>query len=267
MPPKRKSRRACLVLSRYFHRGGDFLFTELEIQSRHIVKALREVIGDYDGVDFSGKFVIIQEPSRCIFHYQDELRQHAEASGNDQLKSHMQLCLEYMEKTLHQEIKIFKAFMSNTPVSELEHRHLWMVFKPGCLVYMKKDGTERLLRLRSIVGAEVDDSTEIGSWTLCCECIGYCGSAVGLIRDSSEIQEYDGCKQLCELKAVPLHFHPEKERIRHDLLERGQKFLAHCGIHYRFYDGAASMWDVMSPRYGQGQELNVSINLSWTLLN
>lgn len=125
MPPKRKSHRACLVLNRHFHRQGTFSYTELEIQSRHIVKALRKVIGTYPGVDFAAKFVIIQEPPRCIFHYQDELQQHSEASENDQLKSHIQLCLEYMKKILHREIKIFKASMSNVSVSsELEHLHL-----------------------------------------------------------------------------------------------------------------------------------------------
>ncbi|KAM0797092.1 P-loop containing nucleoside triphosphate hydrolase protein [Usnea florida] len=260
MPPKRKSHRACLVLNRHFDREGDFFFTELEIQSRHIVKALREVIGEYAGVDFTTKFVTIMEPPRCIFHYQDELRQYAEASGKDQLKLHMQLCLEYMEKTLHQEIKLSKAVMSNASLSpELEHRHLWMAFKPGCLVYEKYAGIETLSRLRSIYDIQEEDSERIKYWKLSAEIISYSGSDIGFFHDHAEIWRYDGCKPLCGLTAVPLHFHPEKERIRHDLLKRGRKFLSHCGTHHCLYDGSAIMHHSSAPEAGNFEILRVSV--------
>ena len=241
-PPKRKSHRACLVLNRHFDRKGRYLYTKLGVQSRHIIKALRQVIGTYHGVDFTTKPVEIREPPRCLFHYRDELRQHAEASEDLELKSHMQLCLEYIEKTLHQEIKIFKGFMSSVPLSpELEHGYLWMIFKPGCLVYEKVDGTERLTRLRSICATQEDDSYEVKLWELSTELIGCRGTDIGVVEHHIRVEKYDGCRALCELAAVPLQFHPEKERIRRDLLERGRKFLLHCGIHYRFYDGKALM--------------------------
>ena len=263
MPPKRKSHRACLVLNRHFYRQGEFWYSELEIQSQHIVEALRKVIGNYAGVDFTLKFVVIQEPPRCIFHYQDELRQHAETSGDDQLKSHMQLCLEYMEKTLHREIKISKALMSNVSGShELEHRHLWMVFKPGCLVYEKVEGVERLSRLRSINDHKDDESEQIEEWSLSTECIQYSRSDIGFVHHAIDIERYDGSKPLCELAAVPLSFHPEKERLRHDLSERGRKFLSHCGIHHRLYDGAANMW---SPSACCRESTSVSISLWYSV--
>lgn len=267
MPPKRKSHRACLVLNRHFDREGQFSYTELEIQSRHIVKALRKVIGTYPGVDFTTELVTIQEPPRCIFNYQDELQQHAEASENDQLKSHIQLCLEYMEKTLHREIKIFKALMSSVSVCpEMEHRDLWMVFKPGCLLYEEKRGIESLLRLRSIHHCHEENSKGTMSSILdvSTERIYHRGSDIGLIRYHIKFKQYEGCKPLCELTAFPLHFHPEKERIRHDLLERGRKFLSHCGIHHRFYDGTAYMDDPTLLEVGPGQSLNVSISVQYS---
>ncbi|KAM3080586.1 hypothetical protein ACMFMG_005527 [Clarireedia jacksonii] len=47
VPPKRKSHRACLILTRYFHSNQSNRpnRTFLDIQSRHIVEALRSVIG------------------------------------------------------------------------------------------------------------------------------------------------------------------------------------------------------------------------------
>ncbi|KAI4253040.1 MAG: hypothetical protein L6R42_007723, partial [Xanthoria sp. 1 TBL-2021] len=132
-PPKPKSHRACL--------------------SRHVINALRKVIGTYHGIDFNARTVSIVEPPRCLFHYQDELRRHAQESDNEQEKSHIRLCLQYLEKTLHREIKISKS--SDSP--ELEHRDLWMAFKPGCLVLEIKNGNEQLSRLRSIFEQKDDD--------------------------------------------------------------------------------------------------------------
>lgn len=261
-PPKPKSRRACLVLSRHFDRRGKYLYTILEIKSRHIIKALRQVIGTYHTVDFTTKPVAIQEPPRFLFHYQDELRQHAEASEDLELKSHMQLCLEYMEKTLHREIKVFKRFMSSVPLSPgLEHGHLWMVFKPGCLVYQKPDGMEGLARLRSIRGIEEDSSYQIQLWSLSLEQIKHRGTDIGVREVYIEIKRYDGCRALSELAAFPLHFHPEKERIRHDLLERGRKYLSHCGIHHRFYDGTALMCNPLQPSTGDLRFQHVCIGV------
>ena len=57
VPPKRRSHRACLVLIRYYSSPGHISFTQLEIQSRHSIGALREVIRTYPGVNFNSKYV------------------------------------------------------------------------------------------------------------------------------------------------------------------------------------------------------------------
>ncbi|KAL8653580.1 MAG: hypothetical protein Q9226_003795 [Calogaya cf. arnoldii] len=241
--PKSRSHRACLVLTRQYSRSKKVLWTELEIQSRHVIGALRKIIGTYQGVDFTRRTVSIVEPPRCLFHYQDELRRHAQESDNEQEKSHIQLCLQYMEKALHREIKISKS--SDSP--ELELRDLWIAFKPGCLVYVKHDGEdEALYRLRSICEEE-DSDDEITTWTLLTEYIRYSGKDVGWMHHKTEIKRYTGCKPICELDVVPLHLHPEEERIRSDLLKRGRKYLSLSGIHHRSLDGAARMYDMAGP--------------------
>lgn len=251
-PPKPKSHRACLVLTRQYSRCAEVLYTELEFQSRHLIKALRKVIGTYQGVDFTARTVSIVEPPRCLFHYQDELRRHAQESDNEQEKSHIRLCLQYMEKTLHREIKISKS--SDSP--ELEHRDLWMAFKPGCLVLEIKKGNEQLSRLRSIF-EQKDDHDEIKCWTLITEYIRYSGKDVGNIYDKIEIEPYTGCKPICELHVVPLHLHPEEERIRCDLLKRGRKYLSLWGIHHRSFDGVAGICQREGSDY---RDTNVRVN-------
>ncbi|RYP57796.1 hypothetical protein DL770_010583 [Monosporascus sp. CRB-9-2] len=260
---KRRSPRACLILTRHYRQYSprEVASTELEIQSRHIIRALRSVIGTYHGIDFSSRIVTLMEPPMCLFYYRDELRQHAEASNNQQLKDHMRLCLQYTEKTLHQEIKIFDSFKSGLSLApELEHRHLWMVFKPGCLVYEKIDGIERLSRLRSIekidgierllrfrpIGEVQDDSS---SWGLRTERVCCVGREFGLTHHFIKIKRFDGRRPVHELSAVPLQFHPEKKRIREILLKRGRRFISLFGRNYCFYDGAARICQAFVPHY------------------
>ena len=235
-PPKPKSHRACLVLNRHYSRNGEVRDTKLEIQSRHVIKALREVIGTYAGVDFATKTVSITEPPRCLYHYQDEIRRYAEASNDKQEKSHILLCLQYMEKSLHREIKISKS--SNSP--ELEYRDLWMAFKPGCLIYEDMGDFEILSRLRSMYDEE--NYEEPKSWALSTEVIGYWGKEVGVRLKRIRIKQYSGCKPICELAAIPLHLHPKEEKIRYDLLKRGRKYLSLGGIHHCYYEDVAFGW-------------------------
>ncbi|KAL8960229.1 MAG: hypothetical protein Q9193_003026 [Seirophora villosa] len=229
-PPKPQSHRACLVLTRQYSKKfrAKVISTDLEIQSQHIIRALRKVIGTYHGVDFNARIVTITEPPRCLFHYQDELRKHAEESNNQQEKSHIQLCLQYMEKTLHREIKVLKS--SDSP--KLEFRDLWIAFKPGCLVYHTQNDVVEISRLRSIT--EVMDEDDDEEWLLETEMIDYRGNHVGLTWEFLSIARYAGCKPIRELDAFPLHFHPEEERIRCDLSKRGRKYLSLWGIHHRF---------------------------------
>ena len=214
---------------------------------------------------FTSNTVAIEEPPRCLFHYQHELRGHAESSKNNRLKSHMQLCLQYMEKILHREIKILNEIkLSQSKSYELEQCDLWMLFQPGCLVYQKLDGNEVLTRLQSI-SDEKNYQNEIKSWILEPEYISWNGIDIGRLTGFViKIPRYEGCKLVCDLNAVFLTFLPEEPSIRHDLLERGRKFISLCGIHHCFYDGMAILWRVSSfPATAEFDRTNVSVLQSY----
>lgn len=241
-PPKRISRLACMVLTRYYTSTKELLRTELEIQSRHIIKALREVIVTYPGVDLASKYVTIREPPMCLFHYRLELQEYAQSSNNAQLKSHMRLCLQYMETAILKTINIHQLRSG-----ELEHRHLWVLFKPDCLI-LQKEGTsdEPLSRFRSISGQK-NYKGEVESWEIVFVFTACKGSRIGLWSSCMSIPHYDGCKPVCDLPIVPLEYLPDSQRIQHDALERGRKYLSLCGTNYCFYDGLALLCGITSP--------------------
>ncbi|KAK8131641.1 ATPase family AAA domain-containing protein 3B [Apiospora sp. TS-2023a] len=198
-PVKKKSYRASLVITRHYSRENPrkVRHTELEIQSKHIIIALRKVIGTYDGVDFTSKSVSILEPPRCLFHHRDELRQYAKASDNKELKKHMHLFLQYADKALSQEIKMFDSFLSGRLLGpEIEHSRLWMLFKPGCLVYQERQGIESVSRLRSIVEEKDRKTGQDLSWILNTERVGFVNEKIGLTHDLIRINRIANCQQI-----------------------------------------------------------------------
>lgn len=246
-PPKPKSHKACLVLTRHYGRSEDLLYTELEVQSRYIKKALRDVIGTYEGVDFTTKIIATDDPPMFLFHYQDELQTYAGRSDNQQLKSHMNLCFQYTEKLFYEENRVFRSVTSST---KLSFRHLWTVFKPGCLVYF--DLNQELKRLRSITA---DDDRD--SWVLNLENLYFCGHNVGLTHYRAKIIKFEGRKSLSEIGMTPLHLHPESNKLRLILLERGRKYLSLCRIRHCFYEGVARMYSATSSQSNLMSSYNV----------
>ena len=62
--------------------------THLQVNSEHLKKTLREIIGSYPGQSFATKAVAIQYPPECLYHYRHEL----EEAGKS-----VQACPEAME--------------------------------------------------------------------------------------------------------------------------------------------------------------------------
>ncbi|KAJ3535655.1 hypothetical protein NM208_g7048 [Fusarium decemcellulare] len=261
--PKDSSYKAALVLFRTYSRASSkhILSSQLEIRSRHIKKALREVIGTYPGVSLnSTSHVRIDAPPMCLFHYRVELQDYATQARDPVVKSHVELCLGYMARVLQEETALFDISMIRSAEPSIEHQHLWMAFRPGILLYQKIDNVEVVSRLREIDSHkgnnrplppyapmpprppfpfEDDNDLSARGWRLEDERIQYDGQDFVYVKSNVIIHKYDGCKPLRELKVFPLDLHPERERILQSLTLRGQKYLSLCGTHYRSYNGLA----------------------------
>jgi hypothetical protein len=131
------SREAALVVTKFYTASKQLESTRLSIQSPYIEQALRDVVGSYPGINFKtkGALNIFDEP-RCLFHYYADLETYATAAQDENMQKHVRFCLRYVDKLLREEISSFKNMIENNTASPgLEHRHLWMAFKPGTLLY------------------------------------------------------------------------------------------------------------------------------------
>ncbi|KAI0182190.1 hypothetical protein EV127DRAFT_77855 [Xylaria flabelliformis] len=235
---KSKSHRACLVRTRTYDVDRELLNTTLEIQSQHIQKALKEVIGSYVGNDFSTPIITIYHPLEPLFHYRKELQDYANRSVDSKIRSHVNLCLRYMKYSLSREISLFdRTFASESSKFEIDHENLWIAYKPGDLIYKRDGKVDTVSRLHSF---EEKYTRNIRSWIVSTERIEYDGTDFGhVIHNDTFIAEFPGRVCIRDLKAFPLRFHSQNAQIRDALVQRGQKYVSLRGACHRFFNGIA----------------------------
>ncbi|KAI1742673.1 P-loop containing nucleoside triphosphate hydrolase protein [Xylaria scruposa] len=233
---KSRSHRACLVRTRKYDFHRELLYTKLEIQSQHIQKVLREVIGPYFGNDFSTPVTTIYHPLEPLFHYRKELEDYANKCNDSKIRSHVNLCLRYVKYSLSREILLFdRTFASESSKLEIDHENLWIAYKPGDLIYKRDGKIDTVSRLRSFRGAYKDNTK---FWVVSTERIEYDGTDFGhVILSDTLIMEYPGRLCIRDLEAFPLRFHSQNAQIRDALVQRGQKYVSLRGACHRFFNG------------------------------
>jgi hypothetical protein len=234
---------SALVLTRFYKRDKELDFTELEVRSPHFKAALRAVIEDYPGVNIHSGRIVIRDLPRPIFHYREEIQRYGSELPDPIAKEHVAFGLRYMYKTLQREVKSYYNSMQSqhTRLPGLEFLTLWMAFRPGCLIYTKKDNVEKVLRLKEMSRCPCPKpKCWDGHWTLTAERIDYNGTDFGHVEEKIAVRPYDGYKPLQVLNVLPLEYHPQKDRITNALVARGKVFVSLMGIHHRWYAGTAS---------------------------
>ncbi|KAK0114020.1 hypothetical protein ONS96_014866 [Cadophora gregata f. sp. sojae] len=131
------SHAAALILTRFYSESKKLVETTLAIRSPYLKKALREIIKYYpsEDLDSSADIELDDEPW-LLFHYRKELKSYAMASNDRKVRDLIKLCLQYVSKKFRREL-VFHENIKNNPdaIPTLEHRNLWIVYKPGDFMY------------------------------------------------------------------------------------------------------------------------------------
>ena len=256
------SAEAALVLTRLYDISRELQATQLEINSPHIKAALREAVRSYPevNIDSSGPITIFGEP-RCLFHYRIELEAYASTLHDQIAKHHVNFCLRYMARVLRSEILSYRNTMQDQDVTPgLEFQNLWMAFKPGALLYQKINNVDVICRLKEM--SEIKEMYKTRGdkyapfWHLRTEVLRCVGKQMSYMYHIVDISHYDGYKPLNELEMFPLEYHPQRDSIKRNILQRGEKYVSLRGIHHCSYEGLA---DITSSTETVSQSSMVSV--------
>ena len=136
-----------LVSTRVYGPDGIYQSTQLEIKSRLIKKTLRKVIKFYPGQPVDTSEVIFNDPPKPLFHYRKELEDYKHTKADDETKKHLDLLFKFVDSLIGAQAQRFRDL---TKVGLITFPLVWMLFKPGDIVYTEKDGHPQALMISQI---------------------------------------------------------------------------------------------------------------------
>ncbi|KAH0552894.1 hypothetical protein GP486_006905 [Trichoglossum hirsutum] len=238
-----------LVSTRVYGPDGLYQSTQLEVKSRLIKKALRKVIKFYPGQPVDTSEVVFNDPPKPLFHYRKELDDYKHAKADDETKKHLDLLFKFVDSLIGAQVERFKDL---TKLGLISFPLVWMLFKPGDIVFTEKDGHPQAFMISQI---EPTRSFIGKAWQLTCVGTGYDGVNFGKVFEFLKINQFEGTREITTLKVYPLKYHPQESKIRHQLLERGKRFLELRGRQHMSYKGMAH---ILTSRYKHGFEVDDS---------
>lgn len=229
---------------KYYSRHGTLEEVVLKIFSPHIQQALQTIVKSYPGQNMMGDPVILEGPAiydtlGCFYHYRAELEEYAKSVENVAAKLDVQLALKLADKELRQYIERYKVHVENPEDARVAFSDIWMIFKPGELVFAGKKETERILQ---ILHADFSPAYlgQCARWTVAVESFAYDGKSFGYISQSFRIDAFKGTKSISRLPVRPLKYHPDEASLRQKQIARAKKLCTLVGIQHRAYSGEAT---------------------------
>ncbi|KAI9862802.1 MAG: hypothetical protein M1824_000932 [Vezdaea acicularis] len=222
-----------LVSTRVYGVDGVYQSTNLEIKSRLIKKVLRKVIKYYPGQPVDTAQLTLSDPPKPLFHYRQELEDYRHQKADEETKKHLDLLFKFVDSLLKTQVERFKDLAKRGLTS---FGVVWMLFKPGDLVFTEKDGQPCAYMIQKCESV----STFFGKyWQLTCAATNYNGTRIGRATETLTVRSFEGTRDITSLNVFPLKYHPKEAQIKHQLLERGKRFVAMQGTHYMSYKGLA----------------------------
>ncbi|OAG07282.1 P-loop containing nucleoside triphosphate hydrolase protein [Paraphaeosphaeria sporulosa] len=205
------------------------------IQSQALKTALADILDGYPGVYCNLDRLVFKAPFAPFIHRWGAILKYLENDRLDQVtRDHTTLLRDILQKECAETIKALENYVDHGVVT---YEHAWTIFQPDAVV-VSSTGIEEQIAFRLKSGS-YQETDEGNFFNLKCQSVDWNGKSFGWVTESVKLPEFEGIQRIAELCILPLDFHPKKEYLKHALTERGKRFAALSGYHYRSYDGPA----------------------------
>ncbi|KAF1952993.1 P-loop containing nucleoside triphosphate hydrolase protein [Byssothecium circinans] len=242
---------SALVVIKYYDDGGNFEYSETDINSPHIRDALRKVVdSDYPDMNPKSDGFTTRNFTHCLFFHREQLREYGRLLEDGEAARHVNLALEHLYENHSRGLRIFKENVEDNVESDeatpaLGFDDLWMAFRPGDLVTRKVREMDTICR---VVKTSYGRCSCRGSryLTVTLRMLDCNGEFFGHRDENYEIGEkkISGYVQLRDLTIRPLKYLQASERgtLLRAARVRGEKFIRlAAGIHHCDYHGLAEL--------------------------
>ncbi|KAJ4300653.1 hypothetical protein N0V88_003339 [Collariella sp. IMI 366227] len=234
----------------------EFIFhykaTIVDIKSKLLREVLQDVIGDIKGVSLVDDTPKL-DPN-MLFLYLEDLRKHSkelkktkpkgdkhnrkkEQKRTEQKRQYLKVLIKYIDKDYADVKRSLYPMLENGLIT---FDLLWALWKPNTPAYTTTYGSHDEPRVFKVEMAEKHHSIMRGEYYYIeGKYFEYDGKQFGFGNMSEEIGDFRGARKITSLGCYPLKYHKNESQLRKDLVERGKKFVALSGVHYKSHQGMA----------------------------
>ena len=229
------ARYALLIRNKKCYDGRKKLQIDSIIVQSPLLKAvLGTVLKDYPGITTSLDRLTFQAPFEPFVHRWSQFSEAVHKEEDLETKAHLDLFYKTLELELTDAIKARDDFILNGVIT---YDTCWMIFEPGTVVFAVEDKQKVAVRLKNAAYVQ----TRCGNaYRLTCECVDWDGENFGFGSTTLNIWEFRGTAKITALSAFPLKYHAAIDRVKEELIRRGEVFVKLRGYHYKHYQGIAS---------------------------
>ena len=216
------------------------------VQSPYLKTVLARVLDGYPGITLELERLEFNAPFDCFIHRWEKLlavREELSTDSQDLLGDSMEddaktvAHLDMLHATLSSELantlRTKRDLLKNGVIT---FNNISMIFEPGCLIYTKTEGHDRVYKMSS-TKLEMQNKRQV--LKLDCEFVDYDGAKFGMNKESLTVSTWKGTKKITKLEAYPLIYHEDLDALTQRLTERGRKYEAYTGFHFVAYKGIA----------------------------
>ena len=212
------------------------------VQSPLLKKLLGGVLKNYPGITCDLNRLAFSGPFEPLVHRWTELQAAISKIGDETedertTKQHAELFQNILVKEFKDLIETSQD-MKNKRV--MTYELLWTLFQPGSIVFTRQDGQETALQLQSTRYGQ--DAGGNPCFWIVGKFVDWDGSSFGHSQINLSIPVFTGTRNIAQLRAFPLEYHPKAAEVRERLIERGSKVEELAGVNYKAYDGIAWHW-------------------------
>ncbi|KAI1334078.1 P-loop containing nucleoside triphosphate hydrolase protein [Xylariaceae sp. FL0016] len=187
--------------------------TAMVIHSAYLLNALRAVVGYYPGTSFIGENARITAPYQVLYHHRDALERYkfAQPKSHDEeyrivTTKHINILLDFLEKAHGDQIREEEGrHQSSVPAATFER--LWMLLKPGEVVYAKYDHKWTPFVISTVIdGSSTHSEQPPGPHTIHCWNIAYASGKLYRSMYNFDIEPFSGEEAISNLPVIPAAF-------------------------------------------------------------
>jgi hypothetical protein len=224
-----------LLLRRIYHwdsTRGETWTVRLEIQSTILRKAFKEIVQGYTSISLEQDPIVIAEPFSDLYFNRDRIQKAIKDAISDELKKELELLEEFRKNYMGKTITGIEASLTEGQISAAD---LWSLFPVGSEIILQNRETPEMTMIWCVVVKSCykqirnpQEEEKPLVWVISAEFTSFDGRQFLKVERSFQIGGFQGTKAIRSLPAYPLSLHPQKEELRHNLVERGKKYVELC---------------------------------------